>query len=135
MQTDPSMHYDFKDLQVGMSDIYYRIRMIEANGSARLSNRVKVDALPVIPSISVYPNPVVNKEIQIHFTKPARGYYHFSLLNQAGQVLYRQQIWINETDLNKELSIGHDILPGHYLLTCKGPNGKQQVIPVVFQNK
>lgn len=135
MHNDPALQYDFKDLQPGISDIYYRIRMIEINGSARLSNRVKLDALPLNPSISVYPNPVVNLTIQLRLTNPTGGYYHFNLLNPAGQVIYKQQLWINKTDLYKELSIGREVLPGHYLLTCTGPNGKRQVIPVIFQTK
>jgi hypothetical protein len=133
LQTDPSIQYDFKDLQAGTSDIYYRIRMIEANGSTRLSNWVKVYALPVDPSISVYPNPVVDKNMYLHFRNLEAGEYIAILYNSIGEMIFKKTLSINETNVVKLLHLEHHIASGIYHLRISGPNREIRALQVIIR--
>ena len=59
--------YMFKDEQASENINFYRIKALSQNGIVQYSNIVKVAAIEQNSSITVVPNPVVEKEINIVF--------------------------------------------------------------------
>ena len=84
-------------------------------------------------SVSVYPNPVVNKIIHLQFTNKSTGRYSVQLNSQQGQQLYKQTILINETNSNKAVQLPKGLAAGTYQLTVAGLDGTVNVLNVVIQ--
>ncbi len=70
---------------------FYRIKAVELDGKSVYSKMLRVDIGRITKGITLYPNPVRGSEITIGFTA-AKGMYNMSVLNTAGQIVYRQQL-------------------------------------------
>jgi autotransporter-associated beta strand protein len=127
--------YLFTDKEAGSSDIYYRVKVVDTEGQEYFSRQVLVEGSGQVPGIRVYPNPVVNKTIQIHFSNQAKGRYNYTLSNNLGQVVYKGSLVIENLEAVKLLVINQPLVPGNYQLTLRHVNASQsQVnIPVNFR--
>lgn len=65
-------------------------------------------------SITIYPNPVKDKTINIHYSDLQTGKYNVQLINQTGQIIYNSQIIINEKEGLKAIKPGKKIPSGVY---------------------
>jgi hypothetical protein len=82
-------------------------------------------------SISVYPNPVKDKIINIHYSGMPVGRYNVQLINHTGQVSYKSQVTIKENKGSQSIIPGKKIASGSYQLIFIDESGKkysQQVI-------
>jgi len=79
--------------------VYVRIRQVDANGKVSYT-AVKVVALGSdgrdIP-FSTFPNPV-NRNVNLMFARPVKGNVMVELVNNVGQVVERQRIFMNQAD-------------------------------------
>jgi len=67
---------------------YYRLKTFERNDTARYSNTVQVYYDNVAGNILVYPNPVINKTLELQLTDAGAGNYMLAIYNIAGQKIY-----------------------------------------------
>lgn len=110
--------YDLTDLQVPENtDVFYRIKSVDYDGKFQYSRQVKVAGIKKAGVISVYPNPVVNKTINISFAEQPEGLYKIKLINQLGQVVYSTDLQVTGNAFVKSLSLKSDIISGNYLLS------------------
>lgn len=58
-----------------------------ANRFSIVFNKPAIVSTPINPSISVYPNPVINGKVQLQFTNMPQGTYTVKVLNTLGQVI------------------------------------------------
>jgi hypothetical protein len=68
------------------------------------------------PKLSVFPNPVRDRNLNVVFDHMAPGNYTFELIHQNGQVVYRTEQRLNSTIDKKILSVSKTLSAGVYLL-------------------
>ena len=109
---------------------YYRIKAIEFDGSIQYSAIVKVSAEEVPPLISVYPNPVKNRVMQLHFEGVVKGKYQVQLINEAGQMVLVKIVDVND---NQVINIPlHKLASGNYTLNVMNPEGIKRTNQQIF---
>ncbi len=126
--------YSKLDANATSASNWYRIKANIANGLAKYSGIAMVGALPVnntiaIPSITVNPNPVQDKMVQVNFTNKA-GTYQVTLVTSEGRVVYKNNIIITSANVIKTLALGKGIAAGQYQLTITAANGEKEFINV-----
>ena len=111
--------YNSKDLNASPADNYYRIKGISIGGRVQYTSITKVSALNSKSRIAIMPNPVLNKQMNIHFTNSAVGTYQLYVINNLGQVLYDEKLEL--TSANSVISINVNKLPrGIYQVRLNG---------------
>ena len=81
-------------------------------------------------NIVVYPNPVINKTLQLVFNNQVFGKYRVQLISQSGQVVLQQEINVSGNYFSRSLQLP-SIVTGTYQLVIIGADGSktsQQVI-------
>jgi hypothetical protein len=117
-----SSSYNFNH-QPSQGRVYYRLRIIDNNGSSRYSDIITMNISCTGKNVLVYPNPatsLLNVNLS-GFTGAANG----RLYNSTGQLISTQQL------LNGTNTISVDKLAtGNYALVVTEPGGAQQVYRV-----
>ncbi len=85
-------------------------------------------------SINVYPNPVKDKTINIHYSKLASGQYSLQLINHAGQILYSSKLIIKENEGLLTIKPRQRIASGSYQLMIIAENGKNYTQQFIYNN-
>jgi hypothetical protein len=111
--------YSFPDNQFSNGNNYYRLKIIERNGTSKYSAIVRVSINARGELITIYPNPVVNKNFSLSFTNIPRGGYQVLLYNNAGQLVYQQSINHSGGSSSRVITIDK-MLPGLYQLRITG---------------
>ena len=127
-----SANYDLDDVQLVMGDIFYRVKAYSIGGQVQYSAVAKVNGLKSASDISVYPNPVVNKAININFTNQEAGKYEVSVITGLGEIALRTVITINSNNEIYSLD-GGSLTSGIYLLKIKFPGVEVKTIKVFIQ--
>lgn len=78
-----------------------------------------------IPGISVYPNPVENKNIQVQFVSPEPGRYTFQLLTKAGQQVYFGTELLQGKNTGIQIQLDRSTPAGVYLLIITSAAGNK----------
>lgn len=74
------------------------------------------------PAIKVYPNPVVNGNINLQFEHVAAGMYNIELVNSGGQVVIRRNLQHAGGNLSQKLDMERKLPAGVYQLKITGKN-------------
>lgn len=80
-----SGEYEWVDKNASPGLHFYRIRSIDKDGKGAISPVVRINLTDGFSGITIYPNPVVDKVLQIRFTRQPFGGYHIRILNSLGQ--------------------------------------------------
>jgi len=126
-----SVAYDHIDLTPYSGDNFYRIQATSVGGQVQFSNIVKLNGSKATPLISVYPNPVVNKQLQLRFKYQEKGGYQVQLMNMKGQVLVNKNVNLLNTVQVQTIELSASLAAGNYQLVVTAPNGnsfKQSVL-------
>jgi hypothetical protein len=99
---------------------FYRIRASELDGYTRYSITVKVDRYNGKKGLTIYPNPIVNKNITMQLTGLPQGNYSILIINVEGRKLYKRNIQHRGGAITESLSLPQAILPGFYCLQITG---------------
>jgi hypothetical protein len=84
-------------------------------------------------SISVYPNPVVNKEVNIVFANEPAGTYKVELTNKLGQVLYRGKVDVKYVKEKKKVSLANVTAAGLYRLNILALDGSVNSVEILVE--
>ncbi len=125
--------YTYQDVNPFTGNNYYRIKAVSQNGLIQLSNIVKVLPVKTAGTITVYPNPVVDKIANIRFSNMEAGTYQIRLINNLGQVADQSSILIHSASESKALKIARGIPSGNYQMSIVSPDGKESVQQLFIQ--
>ena len=130
-----SRNYAKNDLSPLAQENYYRIKATSLNGQVQYSAIVKVApvAVTVTPSISVYPNPVEDKTMNLSFVNQASGTYQLQLINDLGQVMYSGSVKVNGTNDRKQVKLQTIKATGRYTLKVVAEDGTASSIQLLIQ--
>lgn len=115
------------------ADNYYRVYAIHPGGGKMYSNIVKVVPEKTRKGISVFPNPVIGRNLHLHFTDQVAGDYYIYLLNQLGQPVFNTRIRLTKGEPGKKIMIDKDIASGAYQLVIVPPRGENTLIKLLIQ--
>ena len=88
------INYSFFDAKPYSGVNYYRIKIIENNGTAKYSSVAKVNFSSKKLFMTVFPNPVTGNTIGLQLNNLPKGMYNLSVSNKAGQTIATKQITI-----------------------------------------
>jgi hypothetical protein len=110
--------YAVNDAQSGSIDHYYRIKAISISGKTQYSSVARVSALSAktAMSLNIYPNPVVNKTIQMQINAVAAGNYTMSLIDMGGRELPLGTLKLAAGQSNQSIKIPAQMAAGLYRL-------------------
>ncbi|WP_255155842.1 fibronectin type III domain-containing protein [Ferruginibacter sp. HRS2-29] len=128
-----SRSYAKDDLSPLAQDNYYRIKATGNNGQVQYSAIVKVAPLKSNGLISVYPNPVEGKTINLRFTDMTEGSYQLQLTNKLGQVVYSGMASVTAASFVKNITLSKVVTAGTYQMKIVDADGKAVNIQVVVQ--
>ncbi|RZM18558.1 MAG: T9SS type A sorting domain-containing protein, partial [Pedobacter sp.] len=114
--------YSAIDANASAAINYYRINALSRDGKIQYSAIVKVDALniPATGSITVYPNPVVDKTLNISFKNKSFGDYNLELISNNGQVVYKGVVTVGSANVMKTIRLNGSVAAGVYRLRAIG---------------
>ena len=130
--TGVNADYTYLDAAPLYTDCYYRIKAVSQSGLVQYSSKVKVDALNLPPSISVNPNPIVNREMNLVFVNKAKGRYNIQITNSLGQVVYNGEVVLGGMIENKKISLTNLTTAGIYQLSIKAQDGSTNRIQQIL---
>jgi len=102
---------------------------IAGNGSNTLS-KVSADAEKAV--ISVNPNPVTDKRLQLQFRNQPEGSYNVKLMNNIGQQVYSGNVAVSGKEVTRPIPV-KGIITGTYFLHVTGPGGAETTLQVIIQ--
>ncbi|MBC7536795.1 MAG: T9SS type A sorting domain-containing protein, partial [Ferruginibacter sp.] len=123
--------YEITDEKFFSGDNFYRIKAYNTSGEAQSSAIVKVAPVTTNAAITVYPNPLVNKTLNVSFLNQAPGAYHVQLRNKLGQLVMEKTFQVKGGNTTESIALGNEIAAGNYqliIVTEKGTKTTQQVI-------
>jgi hypothetical protein len=125
--------YNYIDVAPTKGDNFYRVNAVLTTGADKTSAIVKV--LPVVKDAftSVYPNPVMDKKVNVLFVNKLAGTYNISVVNKIGQVVYVKNVIIASKNEVKSLELDNVLTTGSYSLIIKGENGITEVKEIVIK--
>ena len=128
-----SAQYSLTDLAPLLGDNFYRIKAISIGGQVQYSSIVKVALVSKLANIMVYPNPVINGVVNLHFTNQPKGNYKILVTNVLGKKVYQKTTNITSSAEAVSYPMGKGLSSGTYQLTIITPEGVQKVQPLMLK--
>ncbi len=114
--TTTPRHYSYVDANPQNKN-YYRLRIIDLDGSSSFSKVIVVNAGERPTGVFVYPNPIVNKKFTVEFIDSDPSEAHIVLIDLLGRNCWSETL---KSSL-QEMELPASITPGIYFLqTFKG---------------
>lgn len=127
-QSTSRLNYTFVDEHPLTGYSYYRLRMVDLNGTFEYSDIVSASLGSGTSGIRLYPNPVINKNFTIELNDQISMPAIIRVENATGYIIYKTQ-----TDGNKTLvELPVDVVPGVYLVYINSEKA-QHITRVVVQ--
>jgi Secretion system C-terminal sorting domain len=120
--------YADKDFNISSEKVFYRLKMIDKDGTYKNSKIIPVLVNCKTPTILVYPNPVQDGKLYVSLTGTT-GYVEATLLSASGQVVLKNKI-SNGTNYLNVLNIADGI----YVLNVKDANGFDKNVKVSIKH-
>ncbi len=123
--------YNITDNDANSNNLFYRIKATSISGQVQYSAIVKLDGIKAKTFVTIYPNPVTGKKLNLRFSGAVAGSYLLSLSNAAAQMIYKGSVQVNNTAAVNAVQLPANIPAGFYQLLLTGPDGNtynQQVI-------
>jgi hypothetical protein len=126
--------YSKQDAAATKNNNWYRVKANMVNAATKYSAIAMVGALQDIalePSIAIYPNPIEDKLIKMHFSGHA-GKYGLSLLNEAGKTIYSKNIIVVSNNETQTIEISKSFATGNYSLLLVAEDGTKKILKMVI---
>jgi hypothetical protein len=103
-------------------DNFYRIKALSAEGKTYFSTIAKISGPGAGLGITVYPNPVINKQVQIQMALGAEGKYQVIAVSATGRVYNLGTLLANAIQSSQTINLPAVMMPGIYRLQFLGPD-------------
>lgn len=108
--------YNFVD---GASEAssYYRIKAVDKDGSYTYSAVVFTVSDTKTAAVTVYPNPIVNRQVNVQLSNLSKGSYTVEVYNNLGQAILTKTIQMDGASTSLSLQLPNSVNSGLYRLT------------------
>ena len=124
--------YTYTDNQAANGANYYRIKAISNDGTVQYSSVAKVTIGDSKEGFSVYPNPIVGKEVNMILNNIEAGNYAVTMYNAAGQQVMEHNLAHAGGSVTTTVDLPSNLPTGVYQLRLIG-NGKNYVETVIVK--
>ncbi len=125
--------YNWLDETAVAGDNYYRIKSNGINEKFSYSEVVKVRITNGGGSIKVYPNPVADRIMRLHFKNMDKGKYSIRLLNATGQTMVNTSFLNAGSVYIKEIQLAKGIAKGLYQFEITHPGSEKSFVKVIIE--
>ncbi len=131
-----NLQYNSEDTAASKRNNWYRIKARLVNGDIVYSSIAMVGALVASQeqkqSITIYPNPLLNKKaLHINFENKI-GKYQVALIAEDGKTVHIENMDITNATETRALNFGKKILHGHYELVITNEIGVREIRPLII---
>lgn len=117
-------------------DNYYRIKAVTRSGKIFYSKTVQVvskqnGGVELTEMVTVYPNPVMGRQMNVRFENMESGKYKVALYNNSGVRVIEKEETIKQPGLTLRYMLNH-LTPGSYRLVVYNMSGKKWTQQVVI---
>lgn len=127
-----SAKYQWLDQQVAGNVVYYRIKETLVDGRFSYSNTQSIKLKRTDASLRVYPNPVQDGSVKLHFAHAQAGRYTVTLHNVGGQKVVETNVQHSGNAAAYNV-LTRNLQPGVYWLKVEGPSGFRKRVSLVIQ--
>ena len=106
--------------------IYYRLKMMDIDGSFKYSSIVPISLADITGRITLAPNPVIN-EVKVSINAPADGKVQWRLIDNTGRVIMYNSLLVRKGTGNNFTIDMSKKANGSYYLSVEGPGLNQKV--------
>jgi hypothetical protein len=130
--------YSFNDNNASLNNNWYRVKFTSTAGVVSYSAIAMESATPADVIIagetkmSVYPNPVVGGNVNVHLDNQAKGTYTATVTNKMGQTIKTANIQVNTNTVLQTIKIGN-VSIGSYQVTIVDEAGVKTTIPFIVK--
>jgi|GEM_PF-1669438 len=110
-------NYSFTDASPLTGNNYYRLKMVDMDGSSTYSKIVVVSFGNTNQQVlATYPNPA-HGSFQLLFKNMTQGRYAMNLINSSGQIVFTRNIQVaNAQQYNESIGLSSSLAPGTYVI-------------------
>lgn len=128
-----TVNYNWLDVNAVPGDNIYRVLYTDLSGVQKYSALAKVTMGKIQSEITIYPNPVTEKRMQVKFAYMYEGTYQLRLISGNRQVAYVKEIRHPGGTASYNVNIQH-LAAGSYLLEVMSPSKHTTVISLSVLN-
>ncbi|MEJ7586150.1 MAG: hypothetical protein WKI04_01185 [Ferruginibacter sp.] len=129
----PGRSYNYIDTHVLNGDNFYRIKSIDSDGRLLYSKVLKVSMSRPEAGISVFPNPVVQKMISVHFAGLPGGTYQVNITDVTGHLILKTSLIHAGGNAAKTIHLPRSTETGTYQLSITGADYSTASIQIFVQ--
>jgi hypothetical protein len=125
---DGKNKYSYTDneaMQQSSLVLYYRLKMIDKDGSFTYSDVVTITLPSVTGKISVFPNPA-RKEIKVTVAVPADGKVKWNITDNTGRIVLQNSISLKKGNNSTQINVSN-LSGGIYYLNMSGAGINQKI--------
>ncbi len=112
---------------------FYRIKSYDLSGAVKYSSIVNVLMETKIIPFTIYPNPAKGNIIHLQFGNQPNGNYKFNLISNNGQLIWSNELFINNSNTVQALNTETDLRAGVYQLQIIGPANVLEVKELIVE--
>jgi len=131
LNTTGRVTYHAMDVSPVAGNNYYRLRIVDGDGTVHYSKIVLVTMMPGISYMQVSPNPVQNSNIQLLMQEVPGGKYKYELYNASGQLLKKGSLQHSGGNKTHLILADKKLLPGIYRLAVLSAEKRRIVLNVI----
>jgi hypothetical protein len=105
--------YKYIDTQASEGRLYYRLKIVDLDGTFKYSDIIAVESETASPKISIYPNPVTGKILNLKLSQ-VDGFVVFRLINGLGHVVAEQVMNGSDAEVKLEESLPAGVYIGQF---------------------
>ncbi len=116
----PSINYSFLDTHPFSGNNFYRIKVTGSDGRVIFTNIQLVNIGHTSSNISIYPNPVTNRQFNLQMSNVPVGNYYLSIHNSIGQIIFSKQINVSIGSSSQIINLPSSVARGAYYFQITG---------------
>ena len=126
--------YTKQDVAATKANNWYRVKVYLTGGSVKYTAVAMVGALQepkLEPSISVYPNPITDRIVNVKFVNKI-GRYTLRLIGTDGTTIQTEKVSVNNNNEVKTMLVNKQLAAGNYELLISSSDGTEHVKVVIL---
>jgi Secretion system C-terminal sorting domain len=114
---------------------WYRVKIKNSNNSFIYSAIAMVASVTDIiddtkPTVTIYPNPVQDGNINLYFDNQKAGTFTIKIINQSGQTLQAEKVQIASNKIKKAIQV-NNLASGNYQIVITNASGEQSTLSML----
>ena len=116
VKANNAKQYSYFDASPLSGNNFYRIKVLDKDGSVMYSNILKVNTVRGSAEMNVAPNPVKGNALNVQFAGIEKGTYSLRLVNNVGQQVFVKTINGETSSFTQSFSLPTTVAKGIYSL-------------------